>query len=406
MSSYFPQRQFAAMSTTQRPPSAANTSSGAGAYSNVASTSYNQSQGDYNPNERNSNFRPQLNYFRPRQFYRGVKRLIHNNYRRNNQNRSSPMPPRSLSSSTINENSRHKGFSVGYYRNEKESIKVTLHKIADNLDTSLLRLRTLGFAKDSRNEHKLILFCSNKAPYTKVGIKMEEQENLMLNGTGCENLPFYYEGPQSLEGPLANGDILASVRTCETLFPVKLSRPEGERNIIEALELLTEWRETRFGQMPMLIEDTVHSIRLSKKEIHFTFNLEEFRDNLYEFTTRNGLYSVSKDASPTVISVSPGPSPRTKRNILKVTNDMTNLFKVLGNLTPQMIEWCKLLGTGNYDIVEKEKPEDSAMRAAEEQMQSITITPTLDNIELMDVQQEALLNPLIPSISNTQDQKT
>lgn len=311
----------------------------------------------YNPQDRNANYRHKVasnRRFMPNKFPKMAptnfkKKIV--NYRNNI---SQTVNNAIQSSSLTNANTRTKGFSVAYKRVSDESLKVILNKISDDLQINLKDMKGLGFSKEANDKNLLTMFFNEQHPYTKIVEKMELQDIKLIDEGNLDNLTLIYEGPRSLSTPLISGEIFASVRGSETHFPLKLSKPDGiECKMFDALSILEEWQKTRHEDRKYLIEEITHSIRVSRENIVITLNDVTMRDDLQDLLSRiMSPFVVTTNVRPTVISISQGATPRVTRNALKATPEMLKVFETIGNMTPNMLNWCKMISSGNYALVE------------------------------------------------------
>jgi hypothetical protein len=351
---------------------------------------------DFNPNDRNQNYRPSMaNSGRLNSQQRNPFRMASNNFKKykykknhNNVNRSrkltdsvTPNENAQTQSTPIgkkNPNPRNKGLAITVTRDGNETIKVILNKIADDLQIDLKTIKSLAFDKVEHGKIKVFMFFHDSLPYTKVIEKMEAQENALLEGDNNADRPkFFYEGPKDLNGPFIGGEIYSTVRICAQLFPLKLTRSNGEAKLIEGLDMLEEWRSTRFSENVKLIEEKVHAIRISHENMHFTFRDEKLSENFLDLMGRClTQYIGVKDTLPTVVAISQGLTPRAKRNFTKVTPDVMKICQILGNLTPQTIEWFRLISTGKYALVEIEN--DSALEEATKRLNEVKMSTDTD----------------------------
>lgn len=355
---------------------------------------------DYNPDDRNWHFRPptrqnQRNYSNNRPI-----RMTRTNFRRNVNltNRNIPLPhAQSTSSLTVNINPRNKGIVILCKQRGTESVMLTLSKIAEDLQISLSAMKTLGFGKGT-NEHelKIFMFFNDKAPYVKAAQKISLQEEILLNEDDGEIKEFIYECPSNLDRAFLPGEVFASVRQTDTLFTLKLSKSEGERKMMEAVEILTDLRLNHFGSQKSLLEDKIHSIRINQRDIIVSFNDEKIRNDFVDIMKRFlTQYSVSLNVPPTIVATSQGQNNRSIRNSVKLTPDMMNFFKCMSSFTPAMLESCKLLASGKYALMKTD--DDNEVNQATERLNNVNFTSAMDTEEL-NATSSALQAPMTPNM--------
>lgn len=357
---------------------------------------------DFNPNDRNQYYRPRMGQFIPKHLNQaGIKKNPHQfkkKFKSNMKNSSnSLLHDKSTSPSTsINANPRNKGILITYKKNGEEKLKVILNKIADDLQISLASLKGFGLERKPNTQSvDIMLFFNNKDPYTKVVSKMELQENLMLEGRGCDTSPFFYDGPRDLAGPLELGDVYSSVRPSDRLFALKIGRLDSECNLKESIDLLEEWNSTRFSTQVTLLEENIHAVRLSHENVIITFRNDSLKKNFMDFLTRNiAPYMVSEESIPSVIAISQGPSRRSQRNVLKITPDMKKVFQSLSTITPQMIECFKLMATGKFQLVEID--DDTVVNNTADRLNNVQIDQQMDTEATTELQQNLPL-PIQPN---------
>jgi hypothetical protein len=270
-------------------------------------------------------------------------------------------------------------------RKSNEGIKVALNKISDDLKINLKAMKCLAFDSINDESLKVYMFFQEKEPYTKVIEKMEAQEDALLAGN--EHPVLMYEGPRDIAAPFVAGEIYSSVRVNAHLFPLKLIRPDGDAMMIEALDLLEEWKNSHFQGQSEIIEKNVHSIRLSHQNAFISFTDEKIRNHFQEFMTRClSYYEATTDSMPTVVARSQGLTLRTKRNLMKITPDVMKFCETVSTMTPQMLEWCKMISSGKYALVELE--DDSAIDDATKLFNNVKVSTN----EAMDTSEKFLAN--------------
>lgn len=313
---------------------------------------------DYYPEDRNTNYRQFVNSTRNNNQKRNPKVTPQYDYnfpfKSSKKVVTQPPKPKASLPNRLLQNPRNKGFSILCKRQEDDNVKIILNKISDELTLSLKDLKALGF-KASENSESLtaFMFFNELIPYQKVQQKLDTQDGMIVENESLDSLNMVFDGPRDLAAPLAKGEIFVSVRNCETLYPIKMTKAGGVSKIVDAIGMLDEWRITRFNSDKNLIEKIVHSIYLGKNDIIVSFTDEKMRDDCHDLFQNNWYqYVVNKDTRPAVIATSQGQNLKAKKNMMRVTPDMMKFFEAMSKMTPQMITWCQMMASGRYGLVE------------------------------------------------------
>lgn len=341
-------------------------------------------------NEPNSNYRPHLSkrFFPSNRSFKATPNRYKFKKARYTPTASNGQIQKSTKSPSVDENPRNKGFTTVVLQRGTDNVKSVLMRICDDTGISLKMIRCIGFHQPLAQHLKIFMCAREKSLYEKIAQKVESVDEKIL--ANQDNIPFTYYCPLDLSTPLKAGEVFASVTTNNSLFSLKLSKEGTNRFIIEALDLLVEWQNTRYPNNPFMIEESVASIRISNEDMYLSFHTEQMKVDFMDFTSRCSQYVAVCDTRATSILVSQGTLPRKS---LKISPDMVEMFRMLGKMTPQMLQWCQMMGTGKYAIVEIS--EDMAVENATKMMNGVSMTSAMDTDD-PNTNASNLQAPIIP----------